>query len=101
MPEISAEELKQAVKLKEDIFLLDVRTELEYDEHFILGAVNIPFNELHERIGEVPQSKKVITISQDGVRSKAAAKFLRANGFKAESMKGGMEAWDAINTEDE
>jgi rhodanese-related sulfurtransferase len=79
-------------KIKEfesrNAILLDVRTKREYNEAAIGGSLNIPLQELHNRVQEVKRLKKpVIVYCLSGVRSGKAAKFLNLNNI--ETINGG------------
>ena len=52
-------ELKKKLENKENIFLLDVRTPEEFEEQRIKGSINIPINELQERLNEIQKDKKM------------------------------------------
>ena len=45
---------------REDVILLDVRTEAEYRNGHIPGAVNIPLDELRERLSELDREKDAV-----------------------------------------
>src|SRR3989344_4447637 len=94
---IEPEELKKKLGKKENIFLLDVRTPEEFQEHKIEGSVNIPITELQRRMDEIPKDKEIITICEHGNRSLRAAYYLNKNGYKALSLTGGMEDWNRLN----
>ena len=74
--------------------MVDVReaAELETDGR-IEGAVHIPLGDLSERSGELPAGRPVVLICHSGVRSALAADALRASGFDAHSVDGGIVAW--------
>jgi rhodanese-related sulfurtransferase len=76
----------------EQIILLDVRTEGEYEVENILGAINIPLSDLENRIDELDMSK-VIVYCQSGGRSKTASGILAQHGFVVYNMRGGINAW--------
>ncbi|GEM_PF-4532904 len=78
---------------KGNVQLIDVRTVYERMAGQIPGSVLIPINELREKIGEVEKPKIIITYCQHGIRSFHAAQFLRQHGFRAFSLKGGIERW--------
>jgi len=64
--------------------LLDVRTEEEYAEFHIPGAVNIPLNELADRIDEVEDAageNPIVTVCKTGVRSIMGAQTLYMAGL--------------------
>ena len=78
---LSATQLKELIDSKQNVFLLDVRTPIEVREDgMIPGSVNIPLNELPDRLNEVPRDKKVITICARGVRAKKASDLLAKRG---------------------
>merc|ERR1711972_104481 len=70
---------------KDGCVLLDVRTSQEFESGFIPGSVNIPVQELEERLGELPKKKPVAVFCAAGVRSTTAESILRAAGFEAEN----------------
>jgi rhodanese-related sulfurtransferase len=75
-------------------FLLDVRGPDEFAFCALVGAVNIPLDQLPDRLAEVPRDRPIITICHHGVRSARAAETLRQNGFdEVRSLVGGVEAW--------
>lgn len=97
---ISVTEVKEKIDNKEDIYLLDVRTESEYNGNLghIVGTVLIPLNELKKRLGELKEEKEkeIIVICRSGNRSGMATNILRSNGFNAINMVGGMLAYRAM-----
>jgi sulfur dioxygenase len=79
-----------------EVLILDVRTRVETDEESarIAGAMLIPVNELRTRLGEVPDTKPVMTICRSGKRSVLAYNILRESGRKrVASIKGGLLRW--------
>jgi rhodanese-related sulfurtransferase len=73
--------------------LLDVRDPSEWQVGHIDGAINIPEDALAERLGELDRERPVVTVCRAGTRSADAAEWLRGQGFRAESLDGGMLAW--------
>lgn len=63
-----------------DVFLLDVRTPQEHALGTIAGAVNIPLDDLRERIGEVPRDRKVVVFCAVGLRGYLAQRILLGRG---------------------
>ncbi len=73
--------------------LVDVRESYEWNVGHVEGAINIPEADLPERVGELDRTRRVVTVCRAGTRSDDAAEWLRAQGFDAESIEGGMLAW--------
>jgi len=72
--------------------VVDVRSEAEFAEGHIPGAVCIPLPQLAARVGEVPAGR-VFVVCASGNRSKAATGLLRSAGVDAWSVAGGTQAW--------
>ena len=77
----------------DEIQLVDVRYENEWHVGHIEGAVNIPEDDLQERLDELDRGRPVVTVCRAGTRSGDAAEWLRGQGFDAENLDGGMLAW--------
>lgn len=79
--EISIEELKN--KILQGAILIDVRSNQEYKEGHLEGAINIPDFEIKNRIQkEVPKKNQlVIVYCQYGGRSRKAIKIMRMMGY--------------------
>lgn len=75
--------------------VLDVRESWERRAGMISGSVHIPLGELPGRIAELPQGRPIVVVCRSGRRSARATAFLRARGFDAENLDGGMKAWAA------
>ncbi len=61
--------------------ILDVRSQRDFEASHLRGAVNIPFEELSDRIHELPASYVALTVFDvDSSRVQAAAELLRARG---------------------
>ena len=77
--------------------LLDVRTKLEFDNGTISGAINIPVDELRDRLGEIPVGKPVNVLCQVGLRGYVAAKMLRNSGFSdVRNLSGGYRQYNEV-----
>ncbi|MFN8371730.1 MAG: rhodanese-like domain-containing protein [Anaerolineae bacterium] len=74
--------------------LVDVRTVEEYQQGRIPGAVNIPLDELSQRLGEIPQEVPVVVVCAHGVRSVYGSQIIRYAGFtEVYNLEGGTVAW--------
>ena len=78
------------------VTLLDTRTTGEYRRGHIEGFVNIPVDELRERLGELPPDKPVYVICQSGLRSYIACRILAVHGFECYNFSGGFRYYDAV-----
>ena len=78
------------------ITLLDTRTPMEYRMGHVKGFINIPVDELRERIDELDKSKPVYIICQSGLRSYIASRILMGNGFDAYNFAGGFRFYNAV-----
>lgn len=81
------------------VTLLDTRTKGEYAGSHIDGFVNIPVDELRERLDELDKTKPVYIICQSGLRSYIASRILTGNGFNTYNFAGGFRLYDAIRFE--
>ena len=74
--------------------LIDVRTKDEYDLGTIRNAINIPVDELRERIHEIPADKPVILFCAIGLRGYIALKILTGHNFKnVRNLSGGYKTY--------
>ena len=77
-------------------FLLDVRTAEEFGAGHIDGFVNIPVDELRERLGEIEKGRPVYVMCQSGLRSYIASRILAGNGYEAYNFAGGYRFYSAV-----
>lgn len=85
----------QLLSGRDDVFLLDVRAQNEFDGGHIPGATLIPLPELPARLAEVPRDATVIVACRSGRRSNQAVDLLTGAGFaNVHNMTGGMRVWD-------
>lgn len=69
---------------------LDVRHPPEYRYDRLLGALNIPLNDIRNAIGVLDHDKKYIVYCQSGRRSAAAAFILAQAGYQVQVLEGGL-----------
>lgn len=79
--------------------LLDTRTVMEYSRGHVEGFMNIPVDELRERLDELDKTKPVYVICQSGLRSYIASRILTGNGFEAYNFAGGFRFYDAVHND--
>ena len=93
VPEIRVEELKQRLDAGENLFLLDVRDEYEYEISNIGGQL-IPLPELSKRLNELDVNRNIVTVCKMGPRGAKAVQVLRKAGFNhVWNLSGGIHAW--------
>ncbi|BCN26148.1 FAD-dependent oxidoreductase [Vibrio alfacsensis] len=80
--------------LSEDQVLLDVRNPGELESvGFIEGAINIPVDQLRQRMDELPKDKEIVIYCQVGLRGNVAYRQLVNSGFKARNLLGGYRTY--------
>lgn len=89
----------EALLSKQDVTLLDTRTQKEYEAGHIEGFVNIPVDELRNRIDELPQGKPVYVMCQSGARSYIASRILSERGFESYNFAGGYRYYSMLEQE--
>lgn len=83
----------------ENKFLLDVRTPDEFSLGSLPGAVNIPLDELRDRLAELPKDKMIYTFCAVGLRGYLAYRILTQHGFdKVRNLSGGLKTYRAATT---
>lgn len=81
--DIDKNKLRKMIEDKEDFLLLDVRTEEEFNENKIEGAINIPLQDLLYNLDELEEyaDKKIVVYCRSGHRSVTACNLLNMEGF--------------------
>ena len=93
MPAITWRELQAE---KEQVVLIDTRTPAEFSFGTIPGAVNIPVDELRNRLNEVPIDKPVVLFCAVGLRGYLALRILTGHGYKnVRNLSGGYKTYAA------
>ena len=92
---INAEKAKEMMETLEEFVLIDARTEEEFSEGHIPGAIVIPHGEIRERAeAELPEKNiPVFVYCRSGNRSKTAAKALSSLGYSEIYEFGGIIDW--------
>ena len=90
----------------DELFVLDVRNEDDYEEWRVSGSHNLPiydelldeeFTGLESALDEIPKNKEIAVICVGGITSDRAAEFLRERGYEARSMTDGMRGWGRVH----
>mgnify|MGYP000948132179 FL=1 len=77
----------------ENLELIDVREEHEFQSGHAPGAKNLPLSTLEQGYKELKLDHEYHVICQGGVRSASAYQFLSAQGLTVINVEGGMNAW--------
>jgi len=96
--DITVEQARRLTETNPFLVILDVRTGSEFEGGHIIGAINIPVDELQSRIGTLNSNDEILVYCRTGIRSSRAMKILADNGFlRVYNMLGGIEAWIEAN----
>lgn len=93
VPNITAEELNEKLKVGKHPLVLDVRQPDEFSQGHIRGAKLVPLNEIYKKMKEIPKGREIVCICATGNRSRSASKILAKEGFTVFNVQGGMMAW--------
>ncbi|MZP30167.1 rhodanese-like domain-containing protein [Heliobacterium undosum] len=94
--DIHYEEAVRILADREQSLLLDVRTAREHGKRRPVGALNIPVQELKQRLAELEphRKKQIVVICASGMRSRMAVQTLQKQGFAGvKNFRGGMSGW--------
>ena len=89
-----------SLRERKDVILLDTRTPFEYMRGHAEDFINIPLDDLRERLGELDKTKKIYVMCQSGLRSYLATRILTQNGFDAYNFVGGFRLYSSIKNEE-
>ncbi len=79
---------------RSNTLILDVRTHAEFSFGSLVGAVNIPVDDLRSRLAEIPKDKEIYLYCAIGLRGYLALRILRANGYKnVKNVSGGYKTY--------
>ncbi|MFD2721957.1 rhodanese-like domain-containing protein [Hymenobacter monticola] len=93
--DISPEELHRRLQAGDDLQLIDVREEMEFEYCHLPGSQLLPLSEFTRRTGEIREEGPVVVICHHGVRSGQAAGYLRHRLGRTNvlNLRGGVAAW--------
>ncbi|MBT8184377.1 MAG: MBL fold metallo-hydrolase [Eudoraea sp.] len=77
---ISAEQLENIAK-DELPLVIDVRKKSEFDSEHLIGAINVPLNEINQHLAQFPKDKPFVMYCGGGYRSMIAASILKQRGW--------------------
>lgn len=95
LPDITPAALHARLAAGEDIQLIDVREEMEFNYCRIAGSVLVPLGEVPRRAAEIRAAGPVVLICHHGVRSAQALGYLqhRLGRENLLNLRGGIDAW--------
>lgn len=94
LQQLSCDELESLDPTRD--FLVDIRTVKEYEKGSIPGAVNIPLDDLRDRLHEFPKNKRIIIFCQVGSRGYLGYRILVQSGFTdVTNLCGGYKSWES------
>lgn len=93
MPVIYWKELYENLK---EFTIFDVRTKEEFAFGHIQGAINIPLDDIRERITEFKSEKPIVIYCAVGLRGYLATNILIANGYKVRNLSGGYKTYFSV-----
>lgn len=86
----------EAYQMYQDgVFILDVRTQEEWDEYHAPNTTLIPLDQLPARLSELSKDREILVVCRSGNRSQQGRDILLDAGFTATSMAGGLREWYA------
>jgi rhodanese-related sulfurtransferase len=77
------------------VFVVDVRTQEEWDEYHAPNTTLIPLDQLQSRLAEIPKDREILVVCRSGNRSQQGRDILLSAGYNATSMTGGLKEWYA------
>jgi rhodanese-related sulfurtransferase len=94
-PEIAPEQLNKWLEEGKLLQLIDSRTAIEFHQGTLQSAKHAPVTGLPGAINrlDLDTGKPVVVLCLSGHRSLPGTRFLKARGFEAYSLKGGLSAW--------
>ncbi len=87
-------------QLEDGDFILDVRTSGEFKRAHVPSAVNIPVDELRNRLNELPKESAIHAYCVVGIRSYIACRILMQNGFTVKNISGGFLTYSAYQNKE-
>lgn len=91
--DIQPAELAEALSLPRPITLLDIREPWEWSLARIGEPMLLAMGELEERVETLDPEREHVVYCHHGVRSSVAAEWLRARGYRARNLAGGIDRW--------
>lgn len=87
---ISADRV-DSIMTRQDVLVVDVRSEEEYEQKHLIGAVNIPLNKIDST--NIPKGKVLVVYCDRGAQSLVACEKFMQRNYRAVSVVGGLNAY--------
>ena len=81
--------------LPDDLTVLDVREQHEWDAGHIAGARHVPMGDVPTRLDELDPQQRTLVVCHLGGRSARVTAWLTDQGHDVVNLEGGMDAWEA------
>jgi rhodanese-related sulfurtransferase len=95
-PSVEITPAQAYAKFHQGAFILDVRSQEEWDQFHITGSTLIPLDKLENRLSELPTDQDFVVVCLSGHRSQSGVTILQEAGFKhIFCLSGGLQAWIA------
>jgi len=104
--EIAPDEVRDLLDADEEVRIVDIRSEAEFERGHIPGSENVPFHALADEIERLDGAQRVVTVCPHGKASVQAARLVASyeglsEEARVESMAGGLSEWDhELETDD-
>jgi rhodanese-related sulfurtransferase len=94
LPQISAQELRDEIKSSTYQYIIDVRSESEWNKGHIEEAELLPLSDMLLKEVDLPKEEKIIVTCRVGYRGSIGASYLQLHGYtNVHNLAGGMQAW--------
>lgn len=91
---IESDQLKELMKTKSNLYIIDVRKSDAFAQDHLPGAVNIYLDDLEKRRREIPIGKKIILYDTDGLWAfQGAVRLFDMNVLNVSALSDGFNAW--------
>ncbi len=79
---------------RNNVFIIDLRSNNEYMKSHIKGAVNIYYDDIEKNMDRIPKNKIIVIYCQSGGRSLIISRYLSKNGYTVKNVIGGMKKYN-------
>lgn len=95
LPDLTPAQLNARLQAGDDVQLVDVREDVEFDFCHLPNSLHLPLGELPRRAAEVRRTGPVVVLCHHGVRSGQALAYLQQRlGYdNVLNLRGGIDAW--------